>query len=220
MVSSRGQSLPAQQAAVHASKASASTPSRRRGAVLKRAILDAALQQLSVVGWNALTMEGVAAQAQTGKAAVYRRWPSKEDLVADALCAGFPELSELPDNGSVREDLIELCIAMRDVMYSPPGIALRSVIHECDDESAARFNALILDGLVRPSRRQIGELVQRGIRRGEVRPGAAGELVGDVIPAIMMYRAKMYDSDWQPAEVVRMIDELMVPLLAMEPGGA
>lgn len=62
--------------------------SRRRGAVLEHAILDAALEQLSTVGWNGLTMEGVAAGAQTGKAAVYRRWPSKEDLVADACGPG------------------------------------------------------------------------------------------------------------------------------------
>lgn len=70
--------------------------SRRRGPVLERAILDAALEQLSTVGWNGLTMEGVAAQAQTGKAAVYRRWPSKEDLVADALAAGLPRSTTRP----------------------------------------------------------------------------------------------------------------------------
>lgn len=85
------------------------TASRRRGAVLERAILEAALEQLSTVGWNGLTMEGVAAGAQTGKAAVYRRWPSKEDLVADALRAALPDFHEAPDLGSVREDLLELC---------------------------------------------------------------------------------------------------------------
>lgn len=91
MVTSRWTAAPAQAASL-----------RRRGAVLERAILDAALEQLSTVGWNGLTMEGVAARAQTGKAAVYRRWPSKEDLVADALKAGLPSLTEAPDLGSVR----------------------------------------------------------------------------------------------------------------------
>lgn len=85
MVTSRWTAAPAQAASL-----------RRRGAVLERAILDAALEQLSTVGWNGLTMEGVAARAQTGKAAVYRRWPSKEDLVADALKAGLPSLTEAP----------------------------------------------------------------------------------------------------------------------------
>jgi hypothetical protein len=82
-----------------AAPAQAASP-RRRGAVLERAILEAALEQLSTVGWNGLTMEGVAAGAQTGKAAVYRRWPSKEDLVADALQAGLPSLEDVPDWGA------------------------------------------------------------------------------------------------------------------------
>ena len=88
--------------------------------MLERAILEAALEQLSTVGWNGLTMEGVAAGAQTGKAAVYRRWPSKEDLVADALQAGLPRLEQAPDTGSVREDLLALCRAARDARSGSP----------------------------------------------------------------------------------------------------
>ncbi|MGQ4357068.1 helix-turn-helix domain-containing protein, partial [Streptomyces drozdowiczii] len=64
---------------------------RRRGSVLERAILEAALEALSTVGWNGLTMEGVAAGAQTGKAAIYRRWSSKEELVAEGGGGGREE---------------------------------------------------------------------------------------------------------------------------------
>jgi hypothetical protein len=53
-------------------------------------------------------MEGVAPGAQTGKAAVDRRRPSKEDLVVDALRTGLPRMEEAPDLGSVREDLLAL----------------------------------------------------------------------------------------------------------------
>jgi AcrR family transcriptional regulator len=66
---------------------------------------------------NGLTMEGVAAGARTGKAAVHRRRPSKEDLVADALQAGLPTLDEVPDHGSLREDLPQLCRRGRAAMY-------------------------------------------------------------------------------------------------------
>ena len=124
---------------------------RRRGAVLERAILDAALEQLSTVGWNGLTMEGVAAGAQTGKAAVYRRWPSKEDLVADALKSGLPRLDRAPDLGSVREDLLALCRSARDAMFSLPGSAVRAVIHECDPVQSERFHTVIFDGIVEPN---------------------------------------------------------------------
>ncbi|MFE4049312.1 TetR/AcrR family transcriptional regulator [Streptomyces sp. YIM B13518] len=187
--------------------------SRRRGAVLERAILDAALEQLSTVGWNGLTMEGVAAGAQTGKAAVYRRWPSKEDLVADALRAGLPRFDAAPDLGSVREDLLHLCLRARDAMFSQPGCALRSVIHECDTHQAERFHAVIFDGLVEPTIKMLRAVIERGIERGEVRADAANGYVFDAIPAMMMYRSKMCGSEWSDADLEEMIDRLMVPLL-------
>ena len=191
---------------------------RRRGAVLERAILDAALEQLGTVGWNALTMEGVAAGAQTGKAAVYRRWSSKEDLVADALQAGLPRLNEAPDLGSVREDLLALCVQARDAMYSRPGYALRSVIHECDTAQAERFHGVIFEGVVEPTIRLLGEVINRGIERGEVRPDASNSYVLDAVPAMMMYRSKMCGSEWVDRDIEEMIDQLMLPLL--RPGGA
>ncbi|MFF8393478.1 TetR/AcrR family transcriptional regulator [Streptomyces sp. NPDC016172] len=193
--------------------APAQTAARRRGAVLERAILDAALDQLSTVGWNGLTMEGVAAGAQTGKAAVYRRWPSKEDLVADALRAGLPQFDATPDEGSVREDLLALCLRARDAMFSRPGFALRSVIHECDTAQVERFHGVIFAGVVEPTMRMLREVVDRGIKRGEVRPEAANGYVFDAMPAMMMYRSKMCGCEWQDREVEEMIDQLMVPLL-------
>ncbi|MFJ5834401.1 TetR/AcrR family transcriptional regulator [Streptomyces sp. NPDC093089] len=191
---------------------------RRRGPVLERAILEAALEQLGSVGWNGLTMEGVAVGAQTGKAAVYRRWPSKEDLVADALQAGLPTLDEAPDRGGVREDLYELCLRVRDVMYSKPGFALRAVLHECDADSAERFHELIVAGVVEPSTRLFREVLRRGINRGEVRSDAVDDLVLDVIPAMMMYRSKVCGSEWPDDEIAAVIDRIMMPLVRAERG--
>ncbi|MFI1442714.1 TetR/AcrR family transcriptional regulator [Streptomyces fructofermentans] len=187
--------------------------SRRRGAVLERAILDAALEQLSTVGWNGLTMEGVAAGAQTGKAAVYRRWPSKEDLVADALQAALPPLQGVPDLGNVRDDLLELCRRARQAMFSRPGFALRSVLHECDSSQAERFHGVIFEGVIEPTVKLLREVIGRGIERGEVRPDAANPYVFDAIPAMMMYRSKVCASEWTERDLEEMIDQFMVPLL-------
>ncbi|MFJ3925107.1 TetR/AcrR family transcriptional regulator [Streptomyces sp. NPDC090022] len=186
---------------------------RRRGAELVRAILDAALGQLSTVGWNGLTMEGVAAQARTGKAAVYRRWPSKTDLVAVVLRAGLPSLGEIPDQGSVREDLILLCRRMRDSMHSRSGQALRSVLHECDSGSAQAFREIIRSVVIDPSAGLVRDLVRRGIERGDVRPDATGDYIADVIPAMMMYRSKVCGSEWEDSDITEMIDQVLVPLL-------
>jgi len=202
MVTSRWTAAPAQAASL-----------RRRGAVLERAILDAALEQLSTVGWKGLTMEGVAAGAQTGKAAVYRRWPSKEDLVADALKAGLPLIDEAPDLGGLREDLLALCRQARDAMYSRPGFALRAVIHECDETQAERFHSVIFGAVVEPTVRLLGKVINRGIERGEVRSDAANSYVFDAIPAMMMYRSKVCGSEWSDQELQELIDQFMVPLL-------
>ncbi|MDX3538165.1 TetR/AcrR family transcriptional regulator [Streptomyces sp. MB09-01] len=195
------------------SRWSVASPGRRRGSELERAILDAALEQLSTVGWNALTMEGVAAGSHTGKASLYRRWPSKADLVADALRTGLPQIGEIADGGSIREDLHLLCVRTRDVMHSRAGQALRSVLHECDHKHAERFHGVIWSGLHEPAQRLIRELVLRGIARGDVRPDATGPFVVDVIPAMLMYRAKVCGSEWGDTEIAELIDEVMVPLL-------
>ncbi|MFI6249566.1 TetR/AcrR family transcriptional regulator [Streptomyces sp. NPDC051016] len=187
---------------------------RRRGAVLERAILDAALEMLSTVGWSGLTMEGVAAVAQTGKAAVYRRWSSKEDLVADALQAGLPRLEEAPDLGNVRDDLLALCRQARDAMFSRPGFALRSVIHECDHMQVERFHGVIFEGVVGPTTRLMSQVVMRGIERGDVRADAANGYVLDAVPAMMMYRSKISASEWSDGDIAEMVDQLMLPLLS------
>ncbi|GGS16996.1 TetR family transcriptional regulator [Streptomyces aureoverticillatus] len=187
--------------------------SRRRGPVLERAILESALEQLSTVGWSGLTMEGVAAGAQTGKAAVYRRWPSKEDLVVNALQAGLPKVDDVPDCGSVREDLLQLCRQMRAAMTSRPGYALMAVLHECDTATAERFHGVIVEGVIEPSVELIRQVMRRGMERGEVRSGATDEYVCDVIPAMMMYRSKVCGSEWTDEEFVRLIDQVMMPLL-------
>ena len=59
--------------------------SRRRGEVLERALYEATLAELAEVGYGGLTMEGIAARAHTGKAALYRRWATKCELVHAAL---------------------------------------------------------------------------------------------------------------------------------------
>ncbi|MYU24996.1 TetR/AcrR family transcriptional regulator [Streptomyces sp. SID8352] len=199
--------------ASHRTAESVPTPSRRRGAVLERAILDAALEQLGTVGWNGLTMEGVAVAARTGKAAVYRRWPSKQELVADALRSALPGLEAVPDLGGVRDDLLWLCLRVRDAMFSRSGCALRSVIHECDPADAEGFRAVILGGLVGPTVAMLRQVIVRGAERGEVRPDAADGHLVDVIPAMMMYRTKVYGSEWADGEIEELIDRVMVPLL-------
>ena len=62
--------------------------------------------ELATRGYDALTIEGVAERAQTGKASIYRRWPTKLELVLDTVDAHMPSIGAPPDTGSVRDDLL------------------------------------------------------------------------------------------------------------------
>ncbi|HEV2372942.1 MAG TPA: TetR/AcrR family transcriptional regulator [Streptosporangiaceae bacterium] len=86
---------------------------RRRGAVLEQAILDAAWDELAAVGFSQVTMAGVAARAGTNKAALYRRWPNRTELLLEAISRQVVPLGEQQlDTGSLRGDVIAVLQAM------------------------------------------------------------------------------------------------------------
>src|SRR5664279_1296951 len=85
------------------------TATRRRGAALEEAILEAGAKQLVENGYPGFTFEAIAERAKTGKAVLYRRWPDKEALLLAVLAhQGFGTPAEIPDTGSLREDVITL----------------------------------------------------------------------------------------------------------------
>ncbi len=82
---------------------------RRRGAELEHALLAAAWQELAELGFAKLTMESVADRAKTGVAVLYRRWANKNELVLAAIrYYGDTHPIEIPDTGSLRDDMIAL----------------------------------------------------------------------------------------------------------------
>jgi AcrR family transcriptional regulator len=186
-------------------------PTRRRGEALERAIFDAVLDQLQAVGYVGLTMEGVAARAHTGKAALYRRWPRKEDLVVDALEHALPSPTDLPDHGDVRDDLLDLLRRMTAMLNSPAGCALQCLMSETErDESFAR---LLHERVKEPRKRMFLDLLVRAADRGQVRPSAATQLMAEVGPALVMQR---FLADGPPVPddyVVSVLDEVVLPLL-------
>ena len=184
---------------------------RRRGQTLEQAIYQAVLDQLQSVGYARLTMEGVAACARTGKAALYRRWPRKEDLVVDALDHAMPSLAELPDTGSLREDLLALLRRMVAMVNSATGCALRCLLAEVDREHP--FSRLLHERVFAPRKHAFQAVLERAAERGQVRPGAAGQLVADVGPALVIQRFLAEGPPVPDDYVVSVLDEVVLPLL-------
>src|ERR1700753_4437896 len=125
---------------------SATVRTRRRGKQLEDALYDATLAELAAVGYGGLTMEGIAAQARTGKAALYRRWSSKHDLVQAALLYALPPLPEPRPDRSARENLLAALNAHLDVVAGRnafPGLfIMQQLLHETE------LRAILADGVV------------------------------------------------------------------------
>ena len=184
---------------------------RRRGDTLECAIFDAVLHQLQTVGYTRLTMEGVAACARTGKAALYRRWTGKDDLVVDAIDHALPSLADLPDHGDVREDLLELLRRMAAMLNSPTGCALQCLLAVADRDH--QFKALLHERVLAPRKASFLAVLQRAADRGQVRPDAVTQLVAEVGLAMVVQRFLVDGPPVPDDYVVSVLDEVVLPLL-------
>ncbi|MGH7735586.1 MAG: TetR/AcrR family transcriptional regulator [Gemmatimonadales bacterium] len=99
--------------------------------MLVEAIHAATLAELAETGYAGLSVERVALRARTSKAAIYRRWPARADLVADAIGhAADRDQGNLPDTGDVRADLFAVLRTAADRLTGPYGEAARGLITE------------------------------------------------------------------------------------------
>src|ERR671921_2993630 len=88
----------------------------------------AILRLLAEVGYGALTMDAVAAEAGVGKATIYRRWRTKHDLVVDTLSDINRAIAVPPDTGSVETDARALMDLVVQTVQNPAGAAIRSLL--------------------------------------------------------------------------------------------
>ena len=169
------------------------TPGRPRSEASHQAIIQATLELLIEVGYGALTMEAVRTRAGVGKATIYRRWSSKEELVSDTIVF-LHETFAAPDTGSLRGDYAALAGAVR-ASASRGGAAmlmprlLGESVH--DPELFAIFRA----HLVEPRRAALRTVLERAVARGEIRHGIDPELMVDLFAGPAVYRMLITGGD-------------------------
>lgn len=185
--------------------------SRRRGDVLLEAILQATLAELTAVGYSALTMESVAARAGAGKGSLYRRWPNRADLVADAVRHAMPEFVSTPDVGDLCAQMFATLRHCADDIHGPAGQAARGLIAE----------AVRNPDLLRVIRTQVTEMVftpmlevlRRGVVRGEVRPPALTLRVAAVGPDLLFMHYLLHGSPIADNVLAEIVDDVLLPLV-------
>ncbi len=187
---------------------------RRRGQTLERAIYDATLAELREVGYLNLSMERVAQRARTGNASLYRRWPSRAELVIDAVSSLVPQREQIPDTGSVRGDLLALLRLTCARQAGPAGEVMRGVIAESPgNDRVQTARARLADQRVA----QVLAVLRRGADRGEVRPGAVAPVVAAVAPLLVIGLFLLRGEPVTDQTLTEIVDQVMLPLVQARP---
>jgi len=152
-------------------------PGRPRSEEARVAILRSALKLLGKNGFSDLTIEDVAAHASVGKATVYRWWPNKAALIADAFASSATRKLHFPDTGSVYTDMSQQMRQLIKIFRSRRGRIVSAILGggQSDRDLIAAFR----DRFLWPRRREAYATLQRGIERGELRRNVDMDLLLD-----------------------------------------
>ncbi|MFF2083659.1 TetR/AcrR family transcriptional regulator [Nocardia sp. NPDC058176] len=185
---------------------------RRRGEDLLRAIHAAVLAELADVGYGALTMEGVAARAGTGKAPLYRRWKNKDDMVLDAVRHGFPLRPGPEYSGHLREDLLALLRGLAFGLAGPFGSILRAILSETHRRPAlmAALHASIFD----PRAAELRTMLRAAAAAGEIRADAVDSTGATLGPELVVFRFLTEGAPVPDATITGIVDDVILPLLS------
>ncbi|PSN14005.1 TetR family transcriptional regulator [filamentous cyanobacterium CCT1] len=160
-------------------------PGRPRSARAHQAIQQATLALLGEVGFAAMSIEAIAARAGVGKATIYRRYSSKDELVADAI-ESIREEVQLPDTGRLWTDLEALIENAAQITLTPLGRQSVAMILS-SAASHPTFAQLYWDKYLEPRRRAFAIVIERAKARGEVAADLDPGLVFDAMSGIMLY---------------------------------
>jgi AcrR family transcriptional regulator len=176
------------------------------------AIAKATLEGLGACGYDRLSMDDIAARAGVGKAAIYRRWPSKAHVVAAAVMWWRERLGvpELPDTGTLRGDIEALLDALPDAGAIDPSAGLLLGVATAASRDAVLAEILDEQVLARP-RETLIAVLSRAVARGEIPPGRDLSLLSDVALGLNTLRV-ITGKPIDRAFVRRIMEEIILPL--------
>jgi AcrR family transcriptional regulator len=182
-------------------------PGRPRSEQAEQAIIDAALELFGERGVEGVCVEAVAARAGVGKATIYRRWSSKEELLIAALGSMKTPMTD-PDAGNVRDDLVELLSVMAQDISDPRFSRQFAMLHG-EGERYPRIMARYTETVTEPRRQVIRSVLRRGISRGELREDLDVDVAMLALTGTMMARGKHDPTPASPGFAARVVDELL-----------
>lgn len=177
-------------------------PGRPRSEEARKAILRTTLKLLAQTGFSGLTIEEVAERAGVGKATVYRWWPDKAALIADAFACSTVARLHFPDTGSVFNDLSQQMRQLIRIFRSRRGRIVSAILAagQSDETLLTAFR----ERFVMPRRQEAYATLDRAIARGEVRQGIDRDLLLDSLYGAVYMRFLIQHDQLTP----EFVDEL------------
>jgi AcrR family transcriptional regulator len=190
-------------------------PTRRRGAELEEAILDAAWQQLTAEGYEHFTIDTVAARAKTSKPVLYRRWKTREDLLrATARRRGAADSPPSPDTGTLRGDLLAL-LTHANTTRNPLAALVSSMLGSYFNQTGPT-PAELRDEFMGQRGSAVEKVVNRAVERGEIDPARLTPRIID-LPFALFRQEMMMTLKPVPDHVLRQIvDDIFIPLVTAQ----
>jgi AcrR family transcriptional regulator len=191
--------------------------SRRRGAELEDAILDAGWEVLTEHGYAAFTYEAIASRAGTSRPVLYRRWPQRDDLLLAVLTKHWASQPiQVPDTGSLRDDALGY---LRNVVTDRSRLITLVSVQLVDYFRATGSSVSELRDRLRPPGRATGleTIVARAVERGDLpdvpRSARVVNLPFDLLRHDMLMTLRAMPDE----EIVEIIDDVWLPLLGIRP---
>ncbi|PZS26993.1 MAG: TetR family transcriptional regulator [Pseudonocardiales bacterium] len=174
-------------------------------------LLNATLEVLHETGYDRLTVDEVVARAHASKATVYRRWPSKIDLVVAAFAHGVRQVAQVPDTGSLRGDLLHLGGLIIEQL-GLNGNAIGGLLPEI--RRSPKLRAVFEREFFVERRALMHSLLARAVERSEISATVISDELWDVLPGYLVFRTLVPGRPPSLETVRALVDDVILPSLS------
>lgn len=178
-------------------------------------ILAVTVELLQEHGYDRLTVDAVASAARASKATVYRRWPSKAELVLAAFIEGVRQVAVPPNTGTLRDDLLSLGESICQEVVQHAG-TVRAVLVEVSRNPA--LNDVMQHQFMDYRRALIHHVLHQAAGRGEITKDVITDELWDLMPGYLIFRAIIPDRPPTRRTVEAFVDGFLIPGLTRPTG--
>ncbi len=191
---------------------------RPRDELREQAILDAAVDLLTEVGYDRFSIDTLASRAKASKATIYRRWCNKAEIVCEAVRRRSDEEDDLvPDLGSLREDLLAFLEVLAAAKAPEEAAFVAGLVRAMHADP--ELNELMHCHVMGRKRADMLAIIERAVARGELASSSNAPVATEVLQAMLLGRLVLDGGALDAAYLAHVVDDVALPLLHGRPAG-